>query len=189
MRRLDWLWMGVALVAAGCTPNVTSFAVVVDTDLLPPGEIDQITLRVEGAGGLNATSTTALTADSPTLPLNIVVATKADDLNAPINFTASALLRNSDGVEHAVVSNAVMTHFVEGKSLLLRILLTRACVATSCGGGETCNDGVCVAATVDPLTLPLYTGTLPPPLVPREMSELDGSTDAPIDASIDTSIF
>ncbi|MBK8170560.1 MAG: hypothetical protein IPK60_09475 [Sandaracinaceae bacterium] len=180
-------WFGLVLLC-GCASTVTEIAVAVDTDLAIPGELDQITLRVDGADGLTATSVTNLDPAALNLPLKLRVSTQADDLNGPVVFTATGLV--SDGAETdpmkvAVVATIVRTHFVEGKSVLLRMLLTRACIGTTCPDGQTCSEGSCIDATVDSTMLPPFTGLLPPPLVPRNDGGVDAGEGDVADADLD----
>lgn len=174
-------WMIVAALVSGCSPAVTEIAVAVDTDLSIPDEVEELTLRVDGADGLNATSRVTLDPASPQLPVHIRVATSESNRNASVVLTATALRHVTEDLDDIQVTATVHTHFVEGKAVLLRVLLTRTCLDTVCDPGQTCSDGACVDATVNPDTLPLFTGTLPPPLVDR--------TDAGVDAGDAGEIF
>lgn len=177
LTRLSLFVLATAL--AGCSPAVTEIAVVVDTDLAIPDEVQEITLRVDSVDGLNATARATLDPENPELPIHIRVTTSDNDRNAPIVLTATALRHVTEDLDDIQVTASIHTHFVDGKALLLRVLLTRACLDTVCDAGETCEEGVCVNGTVDPEGLPLFTGTLPPPLVDRNGTPgLDAGPDA-----------
>ena len=51
---------------------------------------------------------------------------------------------------------AVRTSFIEGKRLVVRLRLSERCLNVECAREETCVEGSCIGATIDPSTLPEY---------------------------------
>jgi hypothetical protein len=161
--RSAWLSLLVgalgALAAGSCGGDaLTEIIVVVDSDLRVPAQIDEVFVRVVGAGQVPQTAYAPLSgAGSATLPLTVGLTPK-DGKAGPVTIRASGRLAGAE-----VLATEVRTSFVDGRRLVVRMSLLASClsVAPSCGAGQTCRDGRCVDATVDPSTLPRFDGEDP----------------------------
>jgi hypothetical protein len=173
--------LGAALVA-GCAQPATAIVVVVDSDIPVPDELALVHAEVGGAACASASC-------AHDFPL-----TGADAVALPFSFTVTPAgsggplalaLGGRDARSRERVSRTVSTSFVTGRTVVLRVFLSRSCVDHDpCGAGTTCIGGRCAADAVDPASLA--------PLVPG--TELDGgpiddagrTRDAGIDAGIDS---
>lgn len=143
--------------AAGCTSPATQLVVVVDTDLAIPGEVDQVSVTVEGPSGAMETERSTL-ADRSRLPLTLGVSPSGDALG-PITVTAMGR-----HVGTLVVLREHRVTLVRGETRMLVMHLSAECVgasAPSCDDTETCTDRGCEAVEVDATRLPAWTGTPP----------------------------
>jgi hypothetical protein len=143
---LALITLAVALCA--CTQPLTELVVVVDSDIAVPAGIDAIAVFVEGAQGIPTPSRTSLVGDgAPRLPVTLGVRPRESG-NTPVRVRAVGFLGGTTRVEAQV-----RTNFVEGERLLVRLTLVDRCVGVRCGVEQTCSDGRCVEAYVDPATL------------------------------------
>jgi hypothetical protein len=173
----------VAGLLSACTSEVTELLVVVDSDYLEGIEVDEVVVE---ARGQSARGFLAGTRGSP-LPRTVGVVHQGGALS-PIEIRASLVRGTSE-----VVSARVVTGFIEGKTLVVPIFLARACEGVACGGEETCRNGACANAFVDPATLVEWNGTLPdsdagPPVcvpVAERCNDRDDDCDAMIDEDFD----
>ena len=144
------------LLAACSADELTEFIVVVDSDLAVPTALDEIAILVEGPSGILKTARASLTgADAVPLPVTLGL--------RPGIAGATAVTIRADGLVGGVrrLSREVRTSFVVGRRLVVRIALLSRCVDVVCGEGDTCTpDGDCASATVDPDTLPPFTGNV-----------------------------
>jgi hypothetical protein len=148
----------LALVACGCGGQRTDYSTLelqVSSELLPPGEIDEVfvvatTARgdwshhfplVDGTGG-PATS----------LPLSLAL-TPSGDPRGTIQIAVSGLLAGSE----VVFRKLVVSGFSPGKSRVLRVNLERACYKVHCDYQmeAPCPLPGCATAVVKPEDLPL----------------------------------
>ncbi len=134
------------LAVVGCAER-TQIVVEVDSDLAVPGELDGIEVIVTGSQSMSASGSLL---DRP-LPRTVGLVPAGDSLG-PIEIRAVGTLR---GVP--VVERVATTSFLQGRTLLLRMFLSRACRGVTCGAGETCDEGRCVSSEVDPEMLPEWT--------------------------------
>lgn len=134
------------LVTLGCAQR-TEIVVEVDSDLAVPGEIDAVEVIVTGSQSSSASGSLL---DRP-LPRTVGLVPAGGSLG-PIEVRAVGTLR---GVP--VVERVATTSFLQGRTLLLRMFLSRACRGVTCGAGETCDEGRCVSSEVDPEMLPDWT--------------------------------
>jgi hypothetical protein len=160
-------------LAAGCADSLTEIVVVVDSDLPVPMRMDEVIVRASGPQEVPKSARAALTGPSASiLPLTVGLVPK-DGRAGPVTIRASARRAGAD-----VVATEVRTSFVQGRRLVVRLSLLSSCVtvAPTCGAGQTCRDGRCVDATVDPSTLPPFTGEVPrPDMGPPDAAAQDGA--------------
>lgn len=143
----------LAATLAGCEGDPTEILVVVDSNLSVPGELDTVRVEVVGEG---ATASGDLTGSRGLeLPRTVGIVQSGGKLG-PLEIRAVGL--SGGGV---VVESRAITFFRGGKTLVLPLFLSRACVGVTCGGDQTCEGGRCVSATVDPDTLEEWNGRVP----------------------------
>lgn len=142
-----------ALACAGCGDDLTELLVVVDSDYIEGVEVDEVVVESRGQ---TARGFLAGTRGSP-LPRTVGVV-HSDGPLSPITIRASLVRGTAE-----VVSARVVTGFIEGKTLVVPIFLARACEGMTCGDDQTCRNGACASAFIDPATLREWTGTLPAP--------------------------
>jgi hypothetical protein len=171
LRSLSGLWLIGALfvTSTSCADGgLTEIVVVVDSELPVPSVIDEVRIDVEGATDA-AHVARALLAGPGSVPLPVTLGLRpAEPGNARVTIRASGLREG----ERRVASE-VRTGFVEGRRLVVRMVLLSACVEVECAEGETCApDGRCIPSNVDPLTLPPFTA---PPEVRVPVDGGDGA--------------
>lgn len=152
------LALAIATALTSCSPGeLTEIVVVVDSELAVPGALDEVTILAEGPSGIPKPARALLSGSgAATLPVTLGVRPSATG-NPSVIIRAEGRLLGARRV-----SAEVRTNFIEGRRLVLRIVLLSACVGVECASGFTCAPtGECVDAAVDPGTLPLFTGTLP----------------------------
>lgn len=131
--------MVLASVAISGCADVTELVVVTDSDLDAPAELDALRFEVVGPSGEAMTREAPLTGQGAVaLPVTLVVQHGGGALG-PIGLRA---VGTRDGTE--VVRRDAVAWFVEGRSVLVHLDLSRACRDTRCPDGATCVDGVCV---------------------------------------------
>jgi hypothetical protein len=183
----------LAVAAAGCRPQATEIVLVVESELAVPQEMDTVAIIVTGAVGPVETDYVFVDGSQPVtvglLPLQ--------DGTKPFTVEVQGKLF---GIV-VVSARATSLRFVEGKRLMLELVLRRACTCqgTTCPSSSTpgCED------LVDPNLPPLDEKSIPPlstvdggPLRPRQdgsgtdRGSFDGGEtrrDAPDDRSADRS--
>ena len=147
--------LALSLLAATACSERTRIMVVVDGDLDVPGEIDGVEVH---AGGVEQMSATGSLTDEP-FPRTVGLAHGGGALG-PIAIRAVGTLAGAP-----VVERVATTSFVAGRTVVLTLVLSGSCRGVTCSRGETCVEGACVSAAVDPRTLP-------------EWGEETGSSDA-----------
>jgi hypothetical protein len=176
-------------VAPACGGELTEIVVVVDTDLQAPSEVDEILVQVIGPSGLTKQARRRLGPEAA-LPVTLGLVPSGDEA-PPVTIEATA--RRMDAT---VVATEVRTSFLRGRRLLVRMTLLSTCVPVqpTCGADETCRDGRCEAAAVDPATLPGFDGQVtrvvdagPPDLPVTEDAGSDGGAEdaGPGDAGVE----
>lgn len=173
--------LAAAVGAAGCASPTTQLVVVVDTDLTIPGELDSVTVSVEGPSGMMETERSTLL-DRSDMPLTLGVAPSGDALG-PITVTAVGR-----HVGTLVVLREHTLTLVRGESRMLVMHLSASCAtAPACDDTETCTERGCRPIEVDASSLPAWTG-MPPTLrdagPPPDGGRLDGGGADARDASV-----
>ena len=131
----------------------------VDTDLEVPTEIDTVRLTIVGATQTVGPKDIDLTSgQAPTFPLTLGLV--PGGALSPVSITVEGLRARGVMTAVSIVAQQVQTEFVEGRSLLLRMLLLSSCTRFVCGGGQTCVDGVCAEMHRAGSSLPPFTGKL-----------------------------
>lgn len=162
----------VSFAALGCASSeTTQLVVLMDTDYAVPNEVDRlrarVAKRVDTGDGLEEVETWTRTfrvdatergQDVFTLPATFAVRPAEDDIDGEVIVELEALAAATDTV---LVGRRVRTGFVRGQSVVLRLLLYRACESLVCASGESCGcvDGgacaqpSCVDERVSPTVL------------------------------------
>lgn len=134
------------VVAAGCAEEPTEIVLVVESDLAVPSELDAVRVSAIGPSGQTTTSSADLAA-GPALPRTVVLVHAGGPLG-PVDVTVTGDLGGAP-----VVERRLRVRFETGRTLRLRVLLSRDCaaaVAPSCGASETCEAGACRPIDVAP---------------------------------------
>jgi hypothetical protein len=101
-------------------------------------------------------------------PWVLALTPKDDDAEREFELTATA--RDDDG--EFVAQVRAITHFVKSEKRTLTLMLDDACIGVrSCEAEQTCSEGTCQSAIVDPNELPIYDeAAIPDPVVvgPRD---------------------
>jgi hypothetical protein len=142
----------LALAASvGCAADPTQLLVVVDTDLEAGVEYDAILVS---AGADVGSDERRFEAGEVELPFSIGIAA-GDAKDGAVRVTVSLWTREGEHT-YAVVTRQAYTHFLPEQTRRLDVVLSRNCLRASeeCLDEQTCVDGACVSALVDPNTLP-----------------------------------
>lgn len=148
----------LSALLAGCSGDaLTELVVVVDSELAVPTQLDEVTILVEGNDRIPQMARAVLSgAGAVALPATLGLRPSA--AGAP-QVTIRA---HGSHASTRRVSAEVRTTFVEGRRLVVRIVLRSACIDVTCDPGSTCAPtGECVSSLIDPSTLPPFTGLLP----------------------------
>lgn len=160
------------LPLGGCASELTEIVVVVESDLAVPAQLDEIVVSVEGPQGIPRGAHASLVgASAVRLPVTVGLRPAS---GGGIGVTIKAIGRH-DGADQ--VEAQVRTSFVVGRRLLVRMVLREICAGVPCAELETCLDGVCADARIDPSTLPSFTGPLGVDMGPADLGAPE-----PIDA-------
>ena len=157
-----------ALALARCS-SVTELIIVIDSDLAPGADIDDIEISVDNGNGFVDTKRRAVLAAGD-LPITLGVRAGSRP-NAAVAVQATARRAGQ-----LVTTAALRTSMVEGESKLVQVSLCRSCGAA------------CEPREVPGATLPAWTGSSPsaPSCSGPGVDPTDGGLDAePIDAPID----
>ena len=167
---VQWCWALVLFCA--CADEPTQIVVVVNTDLEAGTDIERVELEVSGA---------TLNEAVPT-PRTALLIHKGGELG-PIHVMVRGLRMGLRRIEREAV-----VEFVEGKTLLLNLCLSRDCLEQSCSGSRTCTETGCRSPNV--ADLPEYNGTIPTScgaIVGGDGGMVDAAIDGPtVDTSVDT---
>ncbi len=141
MRRLFFSFsFSFFFALAGCssTTDATQLIVVVDTNLMAPMELDEVTIVVTGPSAVSSSTSEALTGPgAPPFPLSLTVLPEGEALG-PVTIAA---LGSLGGME--VVRSEVTTHLTAGESKTVRLLLLRGCIGRPCAADQTCAENGC----------------------------------------------
>jgi hypothetical protein len=156
---------------AGCavesTPP-TEIIVTVDTDYLVPEEIGSILASVEfapqGPGNLFTTHTFQLAprgAATPPQTIDVPFSFAIEpgprhvDQRVSVHLGPASGSHTIDPEHHTNPHDFKITKFIAGRSLVLPMFISRDCtgVWSSCTVGQTCREGLCEDAFVDPASL------------------------------------
>lgn len=161
----------IALLAStGCSPTPrTEVVLVVDTDLRGPGGVDTFYVEVTSPKG-ELQSATAMVADGA-LPRTLGLVHEGGRLGP---YTAR--VEGRSGVT-PLVSRRARFSFQEGRTLMVRVDLLAACVASTCTGEETCAAGGCRSIDLAPEELVEWTGTPAPLDVDAAVPPVDAGGD------------
>jgi hypothetical protein len=160
----------------------TKVVVAVWSDLVVPGQMDSISIKVDGPGGQSDRSFSLPTAAALPVQLELVPLAAKD---ATFTVTAAGMKGTTERVRQSARAS-----FVNGKALLLKMFLGVDCEGKTCSGDTTCAAGEC--------NKPLAVTDLPPyepdKLVGPDARSADGAvpgidamSGADIVARIDTS--
>ncbi len=149
------LWGAIAVFVAGCAADLTEVVVVVESDLAVPTQLDEVVVEVEGAAARGQRAVASLVGeDAAGLPLTLGLRPGSTGAG-PLSVRVAGKRAGAE-----FVATRVRTRFVEGRRVLLRVVLRGACVGVTCETGTTCREGACADEFVDPATLPSFTGTI-----------------------------
>lgn len=153
MKRLSLACLAFALACSD--PSPTMLVVSVVTDLPVPTGVDQIVIEVSRGDEMVQRREVSLNAGSE-FPVTLGVQHR-DGAFEPVTVVARGNLAGSE-----VVRATAITGFIEEQSLLLRMELSAACEAVTCSADQTCEEGSCTEAFIDPSVLPPFTGNVGP---------------------------
>lgn len=160
------------LIACACADDPTQIIVVLNTDLEAGTDIESVELEVDGS---------VLSEVVPPTPRTALLKHSGGELG-PIRVMVRGL---RDGLRR--IEREAVVSFVEGKTLLLNICLSRDCLEdTSCAGARTCTENGCRSPVIP--ELPEYNGTIPTScgaIVGEDAGGIDSALDAD-DAGVDT---
>lgn len=157
-RQYSWalsiLSMGM-LVGCHQAP-LTQLVVAIDSDLEIPSNLDRVELLIEAPDGERRQSVGELSGDAAVpLPLSLGLLHRGGPLG-PISIVARGLLGNDEVViRHASAS------FIEQRTLILEMHLSRACIGVACDADETCELGECRSRVISESELKDYVGQIP----------------------------
>lgn len=164
------LAVAAALLCACTTPR-TQILLVTDTDLAVPSELDRMRVEVRSPGG-DVQVAEARFGPGELPPPRVVGLVNTDGRLGPY----SLLVQGTRGAsEIVVVERRAELSFVAQRTMVLRVELSRACTAVTCGATETCAAGACRAVEIQPEELEEWDGQVPIPM-------LDASVPPPDDA-------
>lgn len=148
-----------ALLLGACSAGArTQLLVEVDSDLHAPDDIDRITVTGQAPDGRVQTAFAELGPGHVPLPRTLAMVHASGALG-PFELTIRGTRR-----DQLVVERRASVFFRAGETLVLRILLPRACIGETCGGDAalTCALGGCRSVEVGPGELEPWDGRLPP---------------------------
>lgn len=147
--------VALAFVVCACADR-TQLILVVDSDLAPRDELDEVRVMVRGPSGESEEAAQSLgEPDAPPLPLTLGVRPGGEALG-PVEIRAEG---RHDG--QVVVTRTAITSLVRGEVRVLTLFLARACRGVACPTGETCTETGCASAEIDADDLPRWTGEVP----------------------------
>ncbi len=176
--RPRWLLLSLLLLSACGTSPRTEVVLLVSTDYAVPSEVDAFNATVDAPD--MEIQTASATLSSPSDEPRTLGLVYRDGPLGPFDATIQGML--GGGV---VATRRARFTFQEGRTLVLRIHLSRSCESVRCAGDETCEDGACRPILVAPDELQPW----PPTMMDAATDALDGAVDsAPPDAAMDGSM-
>lgn len=161
------------VLVCACADDPTQIVVVLNTDLETGTDIQSVELEVDGS---------VLSEMVPPSPRTALLRHSGGELG-PIRVMVRGL---RDGLRR--IEREAVVSFVEGKTLLLNLCLSRDCLEdTSCAGSRTCTENGCRSPRID--DLPEYNGTIPTScgaIVGEDAGGLDAAIDADDAGMVDT---
>ncbi len=155
MSRARLCFIGLLVVASACSdadPR-TEIIVAVDTDLVIPGELDAVRIEMLGPSG-QVRRSMGLLSGTDSLPATVGMVHTGGPLG-PVQVTVVGQRGGSD-----VVEREASVSFVQGRTLILRILLARECIGVTCPAMQTCAPGGCRSVNVPASELESYDGSI-----------------------------
>jgi hypothetical protein len=134
----------LALATVGCTGDLTEIVVVVDSDMAVPAELTSVTIHVDGLSDVKDVVTTFTNLDtSPTLPIWLGLVNDGDRVG-PITVRVTGT--------GGVTAERSEVYFQHGKTLMLRIDLSRACKTNPSACARACKvaDSDCLTPWTGP---------------------------------------
>lgn len=179
----------ISSALGACTKSQTAIVVAVSTDLTIPTEIDHVTIIATREIGTGAPST-------PLQETYRLATSEQDRLQGAVDLPATKVILPGSDIETPVVitvhgrigSTTILTvtkrlKFVAHRALLLRMNLSRRCVAINgmaCPSPQTCEQGTCQSIDVDSSLLPNYSDDLVfPPDAGIDVNDASDATDLP----------
>jgi len=144
---------GLFLVAASlwlvsCAGARTEIILVVTSDLPVPAALDGVRFDMRSPSGEAQQSTADLGVTG--LPVSLGMAYEGGPLG-PFEVSVVGTLAGTD-----VLSRDLSVSFVEGETLVYRVVLLSSCVGVTCPAGLTCAENGCRPVEVDPSELGTY---------------------------------
>ena len=138
------VWLVAALMLCGCG-DVTEVVMVVDSDLTIPDDVDTIEMKVGGNGS-----------NTITQPLVVLPSSIGFLPGGSSAFSVSVALIRSRDQATVVARSASDVRFVEGRTMMLVLMLPAACACdgTNCPNPETNPDcDSLVTPKLEPFTI------------------------------------
>jgi hypothetical protein len=180
-----WLMLGMTLLAACATEVSQPTRVVVDVDAEAQVRALAVRLQIEvtassGRGVMDEQVRYDETLDGAgAFPVRMTLVPLDGDSSRI--YTLTAVAKNGDGT--AVATARIVSGYVPGQTLYVRLLLEDSCISRTCNAEQTCRSGQCVTASVDPEKLPRVTN-----VIPDASFGVDASGDSGVDAGNDTGV-
>lgn len=148
----------IALTQPGCASEGRNTQVIVTVDAEPGVRAMANTLIVRVYGGPRGEALPStfvlerpfdVSAGSGTWPRTVALAPNQRDATRIYRFEALAFREGSPGEGAMPVATVrLISGYVNGETLHVRLVLQDACVGRQCGEDETCDRGLCIDATV-----------------------------------------
>lgn len=184
-RRLSTALFALALGLVGCDSHAGRVLLVVDSDYPVPAVVSEVRVLVGPADDpedRNGQAFVLTSVDPPPtgterLPLSLVVQPRDGQSERHVQIEVEGRSAASDEV--LIRTTRTLRGFRPGKTVVLPMLLSRACEDVVCGEGQTCSEGRCESAEVDPNTLRIAESA------GEEFAGLPMDSGAPVDATTD----
>jgi hypothetical protein len=176
-------WLLCACSSQGGEP--TQVLVVIDAE--SGVRRDAATMHILVQSGAEAVYDRTLAAAEGEIVLPYVLALVPKDGDASRRFQVAATVHDAD--EEFVAQVRATSGYVENRRVVLWLMLEDSCKRVSCEADQTCHNGVCDSAAVDPETLDALDDVDLPdstPITPGVPEQDAGSDAAPPDAGDDS---
>ncbi len=160
MMRTRLLALGLVVSFTACSEDTpTQIVAEIHAEAAVLAEATNLTLTVSGAAASDSTFRQVAqfpfpVNDALSLPLHAPIRPQDGDATRRLLVEVSATNDMGDEIAHA----RAITGYVPGASRALVLWLTARCLNVQCDEGQTCSDGSCVDAMVDPGQLPDFGG-------------------------------